>query len=229
MFSLHDLTLILYSESFIKDHVVDSILWFAFLYHLNSPTSSSSAGSSHNRLQLKMKGSSSIMLSSTDMRDLCVKGTVQVCKQMMKALETTMSSMDVRIEQQGGGGDGNNVFFCAMNDFTTLSNCLSQVNALRQYWIVAMSDDKDQVRGLLSKVLKSLTDFQKKHNNNKVGIHDVKCNQETIKEKSKESNLKRNFGYGADCDKIRSAAKFLLLSLENAGSSNTIGMSSKTD
>ena len=176
--------------------------------------------------QLRMKGS--ISLSTVEIRDLCVKGSIQLCDNMIHALEDGGGNKD---DDKVGMGD---VYFNAMNDFTTFSNCLSQITNLSQFWVTALSNDKDQVQELLSKVLKSLMAFQKKKKDTTNSRMEDDIEVDYNKKESKKSKTKKVYDYNSvlNCDGIRSSAKSLLLMIDNAkfqGSAHNMRVSSKTD
>lgn len=221
-----DLTQMLYSEKFMRHHLVDSILWFALLYHMNSSNVS-------NTSQMRIKGS--VTLAANEIRDLCVEGSIRLCSNLIDVLEDTTKD----IKYDFGYSDE---FLLAVQDFTSLSNSLFHTSCLAKFWVETISIEKDLVKESLNKLLKSLILFQKKQ----IGMNQTTDDRIGGEEKSKKhvdkSKLQTSSSfssYSVYCDKIRSSTKFLILILEslveptkNGGSKGDAifrAMSSKND
>ena len=235
-----ELTQILYSEYFIRHHVVDSTLWFALLFHLNKKSSLNQSNVSRLRMvkgRSTSSSSSNVSLSTDEIRDLCVKGSIRLCDNMKNALDSCGN------ENEDDGSDDKKVgmedtYFNALNDFTTFSSCLRHVPSLSQFWVNALSNDKDQVQESISKVLKSLMAFQTRKKNAAKNIVDSEIKEvnddDEYSKKTKKSKARKVHDYNSvyNCDGIRSSAKSLLLTIDNAkfqGSSHNVRVSSKTD
>ena len=198
------LTQIIYSETFIRKNVIDSILWFALLAHLNV--------SNQSTMQLKIKGSL-LTLSTQEMKGLCVKSSIKLFKTIIEVLCSK--------------GESNTVeFYKSFSEFTTFTNCLNQIKNLSEFWLDSISTDKDQLQQSLTTMLKSLMEFQRK---NTTKILQNMDNDDDSEKKSKEPLIKKP-EYSLHCDKIRSSAKFLLLIIDSTKvDHSTGGINSKID
>ena len=182
-----ELTQILYSHSFLDRNCVDAVVWYAFMYNIGKGTAP----------QMRMKGS--LALSAADMRDICIKCTIELIHSVVDALNKSQNQI-------------NSLNDVGVTNFVTLSAWLNRVHFLGQCWVDTISNSETEIQNLLSKVLQCLRGIKLDQSlGGNANIHNEHCKGKDESKVEKDASKQ----YRLLVDRIRSSTKSLLMLIEN--------------